>query len=290
MARKTFNDCKSGDELYLLDLSNNLELMVKKLDVKSYKYGRSSFTVRFRNAPDYAVHHCIGGRSRCNNLFTTEEEALMYKQLIEDGHPVFKNVSIGDIVFVVEDKTFELRRCPITIVEEHGFSIGIGNNSSLVRTEWEELNNKIRVNDWRNHMVYSLFLVEADARRCIREAERRRERVAVDKYMKKIENYDGKPIEHKDNLGAELHYGDTVAYIRRIGINGHPQLRKGIIVGESKTKITVFDEDEKKNGKPTGWQGRRIEESDGRHMLEPQSILLMKLAEVNKKSGFSFKH
>jgi len=288
MARKTFNDCKSGDELYLLDLSNNLEVMVKKLDVKSYSYGYSSFTIRFRNTPDFAVHHCIGGRSRCNNLFTTEEEALMYKQLIEDGHPVFMDVNLGEIVFVVEDKSCELKRAVISRIEGKTLGVSFDDMVSIVNISGEELNNKIRVDDWRNHMKYNLFLAEADARRCIRESERRREKAAVDKYMKKIENYDGKPIAHKDNLGAELHYGDTVAYIRRVGINGHPQLRKGIIVGESKTKITVFDEDEKKNGKPTGWQGRRIEESDGRHMLEPHSILLMKLVEFNKKSGFSF--
>ena len=85
-----------------------------------------------------------------------------------------------------------------------------------------------------------------------------------------------------------MHYGDTVVYIRRIGYNGHPELRKGKIVGESKTTIAIFDEDERKEGIPTGWLRERNKETDGKHYVQPQSVMLFKLTEVNTNSGFVF--
>ena len=147
------------------------------------------------------------------------------------------------------------------------------------------LENKLS-DRWRFTTTVRIFLNEKDAIKSIKDSERRKKKSATDKYLKSIENHDGKPISHTDNLGSALHYGDTVAYIRRVGINGHPELRKGVIVGEAKTTITVFDEDEKKNGKPGRWRRDANEESLGKHSLQPQSVLLFKLAEVNERSGF----
>ena len=139
-----------------------------------------------------------------------------------------------------------------------------------------------------NRVDYKIFLDEKDAVKYINDSVKRQKKNATDKYLKSIENYDGKPIALKDNAGSDLHYGDTVVYIRRIGYNGHPELRKGKIVGESKTTIAIFDEDERKEGIPTGWLRERNKETDGKHYVQPQSVMLFKLTEVNTNSGFVF--
>ena len=107
------------------------------------------------------------------------------------------------------------------------------------------------------------------------------------KYIKSLENHDGKPLILKDNAGNDLHYGDTVVYIRRIGWSNSPELRIGKIVGETKAKINVLDEEEKANGKPNRY-GTAAVETCGEHLVDVRSVMLHKLAEVNTKSGFVF--
>lgn len=90
---------------------------------------------------------------------------------------------------------------------------------------------------------------------------------------------EGTPIRHTDNKDSELHYGDTVAYVRK-DYWGHTDISYGVIVGDSEKKIKIFDQEEyefikaKKKEKDI-WSGKH---NDGVHMLEPANILLMKLA------------
>ena len=287
MAKKTFEECKKGDTMYLLDLENNLEVKkVKLYEIVSW-YGEESYEFRFGGGN--TVRGCIKARSRCKNLFTTEEEALAFKDSVEKGEKVFYTVKKGDSVYIVFSGENEVVKATFANdyplkdylkVSLNGKLISVGSNYGS-----EALENKLS-DRWHFTTTVRIFLNEKDAIKSIKDSERRKKKSATDKYLKSLENHDGKPISHTDNLGSALHYGDTVAYIRRVGINGHPELRKGVIVGEAKTTITVFDEDEKKNGKPGRWRRDANEESFGKHSLQPQSVLLFKLAEVNEKSGF----
>lgn len=287
MARKTFEECKKGDTMYLLDLENNLEIKKVKLDRIVKWYGEETYEFELSNKDN--VRGCVKARSRCKNLFTTEEEALAFKASVEKGEKVFYTVKEGDTAYIVFNGENEVKKATFVnnysikdylimsfggkVIQVGGCHGGCALENKL--SEYWTYSDKVRV-----------YLNEKDAIKSIKDAERRQKKSATDKYLKSIENHDGKPISHHDNLGSELHYGDTVAYIRRIGIHGHPELRKGVIVGEAKTTITVFDEDEKKNGKPGIWRREPNEESHGKHSLQPQSVLLFKLAEVNEKSGF----
>lgn len=287
MAKKTFEECKKGDTLYLLDLENNLEVKKVTLEKKLKWYTEESYTFGFESGD--SVYGCIKSKSRNKNLFTTEEEALTFKDSVEKGEKVFYAVKKGDTAYIVFNGENEVKKAtfvnnyPIKDYLKMSFGgkvIQVGGCHGGCALE-----NKLSEN-WTYSDKVRIYLNEKDAIKSIKDSERRKKKSATDKYIKSLENHDGKPISHTDNLGSALHYGDTVAYIRRVGINGHPELRKGVIVGEAKTTITVFDEDEKKNGKPGMWRREPNEESHGKHSLQPQSVLLFKLADVNEKSGF----
>lgn len=286
MAKKTFEECKKGDTMYLLDPVNGLEIKKVILERKIFWYGEESFDCEIKGD---TIRGCIKARTRCQNLFTTEEEALAFKASIKNGEKVFYTVKTGDIAYIIFDGESTVKKG--IFVEDfspkHYIKISydgtiyeLGSNCGR-----NALDNKLH-EDLNWHYKVRLYVNEKDAIKSAKESERRKKKNATDKYLKSLKNHDGKPISHTDNLGSELHYGDTVAYIRRVGINGHPELRKGVIVGEAKTTITVFDEDEKKNGKPGMWRREPNEESHGKHSLQPQSVLLFKLAEVNENSGF----
>jgi uncharacterized Zn ribbon protein len=286
MAKKTFNDCNKGDTLYLLNASN-LEIKKVTLVGTSRWYGYASFTMEFK---EIDISGCIGGRSRNNGLFTTEEEALSFKNELEKGKKVFCKLKKGDTVYVIVKGENEVKKVTVDLVDKSTFIVNVGEikfNTHFVGIEFED---KTTNYTWYNHemMYISIYLNEKDALKAIRESARRQKKRATDQYLKSIENYDGKPIALKDNAGSDLHYGDTVVYIRRVGFHGHPELRKGVIVGESKTTITVLDESEKKDGMPTGWRGETNKDSNGKHSVQPQSVMLFKAAEVNTKSGFVF--
>jgi len=287
MAKKTFEDCKKGDTMYLLDLENNLEVKKVTLEKKLKWYTEESYTFGFESGD--SVYGCIKSKSRSKNLFTTEEEALTFKDSVENGEKVFYTVKKGDTAYIVFNGENEVKKAtfvnnyPIKDYLKMSFGgkvIQVGGCHGGCALE-----NKLSEN-WTYSDKVRIYLNEKDAIKSIKDSERRKKKSATDKYLKLIENHDGKPISHTDNLGSALHYGDTVAYIRKTGYNAHPEIRKGVVVGESKTTITIVDEDEKKNGKPTGWRREPNKESDGKHSLQPQSVLLFKLAEVNEKSGF----
>ena len=287
MARKTFEECKKGDTMYLLDLENNLEVKKAKLDRIVKWYGEETYEFELSNK--YSVRGCVKARSKCKNLFTTEEEALAFKDSVEKGEKVFYTVKKGDTAYIVFNGENEVKKAtfvnnyPIKDYLKMSFGgkvIQVGGCHGGCALE-----NKLSEN-WTYSDKVRVYLNEKDAIKSIKDSERRKKKSATDKYLKSLENHDGKPISHHDNLGSELHYGDTVAYIRKTGYNAHPEIRKGVVIGESRTTITIFDEDEKKNGKPAGWRRDANEESRGKHSLQPQSVLLFKLAEVNEKSGF----
>lgn len=287
MAKKTFEDCKKGDTMYLLDLENNLEVKKVKLDRIVKWYGEETYEFELSNK--YNVRGCVKARSRCRNLFTTEEEALTFKDSVEKGEKVFYTVKKGDSVYIVFSGENEVVKSTFANdyalddylkVNFDGKVVAVGRNYGN-----DALENKLS-DRWRFTTTARIFLNEKDAIKSIKDSERRKKKSATDKYLKSLENHDGKPISHTDNLGSALHYGDTVAYIRKTGYNAHPEIRKGVVVGESKTTITIVDEDEKKDGKPTGWRREPNKVSDCKHSLQPQSVLLFKLAEVNKRSGF----
>ena len=90
---------------------------------------------------------------------------------------------------------------------------------------------------------------------------------------------EGTPIRHHDNKDNELHYGDTVAYVRK-DYWGHTDISYGVIVGDSAKKIKIFDQEEHEyvkaqKEKRNAWTDK---DNAGVHILEGVNILLVKLA------------
>jgi len=312
-----------GDIFYWLDKDNNFEL--KQGVIKEnwqYSYGGSSMSysldvegtngyincgLRQRNIErnTAAVFNMIkhfsykGRRSHYGLFFTTEEEALEWQAKLREGK-MFAGLKKGDKIYCVSDiYTEEPHEATLIEIKNHNgnadeYELDFGEDGVVFigTSIYEDRTNEQLDAFFYTYMAklghyVKLFLNRDDAVKFIAEYKKRKKKSATDKYIKQIENHDGKPIEHKDNLGNELHYGDTVAYIRRTGCNSHPEIRTGVIVGESKTKITVLDKDEKEKGIPVGW-GDGTKQTDGKHSVENQSIMLISVAEVNKKSNFTF--
>ena len=287
MANRKFKDCQQGDTLYLLDLNDNLNIKEVVLERESKWYHRASYDMVFKGG--ISVSGCIDGRSRNQNLFTTLKEATEFKESIDNGkYKPFFTAQKGDFIYIVIDGSDEVKKTVITQKDEYLHFI-LGKERSIYMGS-DELENKVSGHYYGNgykRVTYKVFLSEADAEKSIKEADKRQKKNATMKYIKSLENHDGKPLLLKDNAGNELHYGDTVVYIRRIGWSNSPELRIGKIVGETKAKINVLDEEEKANGKPKRY-GPGTEETCGKHLVDVRSIMLHKLAEVNTKSGFVF--
>ena len=272
-----------------------------------YHYGASDKNREF--APYLIKFELRGSRSHGGLFFTSREEAEKWQAKLRNNE-CFVSLKKGDKIYVVENGV-NIYEVEVNSIEEiydgadsnywnhHKFVIKTKDNGSikLNNTRYEDkasdmLDSKfypsLKLNGEECYEGIRLFMKKSEAEKAVADTAKRKQKSATVKYIKKMENHDGKPIAHHDNLGRELHYGDTVAYIRRTGYNAHPDIRMGVIVSESKTKITVLDDDEKKNGKPAGWRGDRIEETDGKHSVEPQSVLLMELVKVDKTSSYTF--
>ena len=288
MANKKFKDCQQGDTLYLLDLNNNLNIKEVVLERERKWYRRASYDMIFKG--DIRVSDCIDGRSRNQNLFTTLKEATEFKESIDNGkYKPFYTAKKGDFIYVVIDGSDEIKKTVVTKKGEYLYFILNDKEHSVYMNSYE-MENKVSsyyYAEGGKHISYKVFLSEADAEKSIKEAEKRQKKNATMKYIKSLENHDGKPLILKDNAGNDLHYGDTVVYIRRIGWSNSPELRIGKIIGETKAKINVLDEEEKANGKPNRY-GTAAVETCGEHLVDVRSVMLHKLAEVNTKSGFVF--
>ena len=287
MANRKFKDCQQGDTLYLLDLNDNLNIKEAVLERKSKWYHRASYDMIFKGG--IIVSDCIDGRSRNKNLFTTLKEATEFKESIDSGkHKIFYTAKKGDFIYIVIDGSDEVKK---TVITQNGEYLRfILDKERSIYISSREMENKVSNYFYagdHKHVAYKAFLSEADAEKNIKETDKRQKKNATMKYIKSLENHDGKPLLLKDNAGNDLHYGDTVVYIRRIGWSNSPELRIGKIVGETKAKINVLDEEEKANGKPKRY-GPGAEETCGKHLVDVRSVMLHKLAEVNTKSGFVF--
>lgn len=287
MANRKFKDCQQGDTLYLLDLNNNLNIKEVVLERESKWYHRASYTMVFKGG--ISVSDCIDGRSRNKNLFTTLKEATEFKESIDNGkYKPFYAAKKGDFIYIVIDGSDEVKKTVITQNGEYlRFILDKERSIYMGSCEMENKVSSYFYTSDHKHVTYKVFLSEADAEKSIKEAEKRQKKNATMKYIKSLENHDGKPLLLKDNAGNDLHYGDTVVYIRRIGWSNSPELRIGKIIGETKAKINVLDEDEKANGKPNRY-GTAAVETCGEHLVDVRSVMLHKLAEVNTKSGFVF--
>ena len=286
MANRKFKDCQQGDTLYLLDLNDNLNIKEVVLERVSKWYHRASYTMVFKGG--ISVSDCIDGRSRNKNLFTTLKEAIEFKESIDNGkYKPFFAAKKGDFIYIIIDGSDEVKKTVI-IQNDKYLRFVLGKEFTLYMNSYE-LENKVSSYYYEGgkRVSYKVFLSEADAENSIKEADKRQKKNATMKYIKSLENHDGKPLILKDNAGNDLHYGDTVVYIRRIGWSNSPELRIGKIIGETKTKINVFDEEEKANGKPNRY-GTAAVETCGEHLVDVRSVMLHKLAEVNTKSGFVF--
>ena len=296
----------TGDIFYMIDEKNNFEIIpvVLKERTKVYTRRMIRYSKYINDTKSFipGAYHSVekrynssnvlakiesfeykGNRSHIGRFFTTEEEAKVWQKKFRE-FKVFKLLKKGDIVYCVHSETQDK---PDQLVfdgiqpyrDERGiFHILFGDNGYITvgETIWED-----KLSDQLDPTFYDyslegydnvkLFVNEKDALKCIAETAQRKKKNATDKYIKSIENHDGKPISFSDKLGKPLHYGDTVAYAVSGG-SSYPYLSFGKITGETKTRVNVED----------------IQVKDEKHCVASCCLLLIKEAEVNVNSGYSF--
>lgn len=305
---------KDGDTLYMLDSKNNyeiVELIAKRVSINhggaaSIKACLASDKVNMKDYIPYCygsgdekykkhlITFCVrGNRSRSGLFFTTIKEATEWQAKLRNGE-CFISLKPGDTVYLVVNGKYLLEKKVAGVGEANPDDGGWYGNTKFVLTIEDlgsALLNNLRFEDKAsrlldmNYYTYQMnlkkdyghgcdikiFMKKSDAEKSISDIAKRKQKSATVKYLKEIENHDGKPISFTDKKGKQLHYGDRVAYAVSGGY-----ISFGIVKGESKTKVSILDEDKGHDGK------------DVKHSVYPTSVLLVKEAEFNTNSGYSF--
>lgn len=303
-----------GDTIYMLDKANNYEIVElitmsaqinyrnivrvnavrsenidKVKDYIPYYYGTNkyeSYSIKFE---------ARGNRSHYGLFFTDIKEAEKYQKQIREGLAFICLKQGSPVYLVIGGK--ELMACEVNSIRESKESSGheqfLLDLKGLGVAIFDQMRYEERATGlletyfytYRLELPYKqrngvkFFIRKEDAEKSIKEVEQRKKKSATSKYIQKLENYDGKPISHTDKQGKQLHYGDRVAYAVSGG-SSYPRISFGIVNGESKERVSIVDETP-----ITMRDGKTIED---KHSVSPRCILLIKEAEFNEKSGYSF--
>ena len=302
-----------GDTIYMLDKSNNYEIveLVTMSAQRNYRNIVKINAVKAENidkVKDYIPYYydtknygsylikfdARGNRSHYGLFFTDIKEAEKYQKQIREGL-AFICLKKGDPIYLVLGGK-ELMACEVNSIREGKESSGheqfLLDLKGLGVAIFDQMRYEERATDLLETYFYTykldtpykfdgikFFIRKEDAEKCIKETEQRKKKSATSKYIQKLENHDGKPISHTDKRGKQLHYGDRVAYAVSGG-SSYPHISFGIVNGESKERVSIVDETP-----ITMRDGKTIEE---KHSVSPRCILLVKEAEFNEKSGYSF--
>lgn len=237
--------------------------------------------------------HALYNKSVYGLLATNMNDAIDRLQKINDGR-YFGALKKGDKLYIVDKEGGQVIEDTVESIQYNNtwhngwlrFSITTKHYSfDCHKSEFEE-----------NASVYSdpTFYVNIGSKLASKKTSIHMDKAVAEKVLREYLNSkknaikksaenpkipEGTPIRHTDNKDSELHYGDTVAYVRK-DYWGHTDISYGVIVGDSEKKIKIFDQEEyefikaKKKDKNI-WTNK---ENAGVHMLEPVNILLMKLA------------
>ena len=297
-----------GDNIYAIDTDNNFEI-VNAICKKIYHYYRSRCEVWYclESEAEKFKNYCPGGSynekmpngmrlatgksNRTHNglLFTDLDEAEEYQAKMREGKTFFQ-LKKGDTVYAVGGNASEVKKLTVSKTEtreeydkEYFFIFFKGGGHVQMRhLRYEDkagilLDYDMYFSDidgldrWGKGAGNTYFFVnENDAAKLLSDRVKRQKKSATDKYIKKMENYDGKPIKHHDSNDNALHYGDKVAYAVSGGSNS-PFVSLGKIVGETEQKIKI--EDVAKKDEPN-------------HNVSPYSVILVEAAKTNVNSGF----
>ena len=302
----------TGDTLYYIDINNNFEIVnvickyicnrwrnqceifvCFEKDAEKYKdYVPAAHSLKAENAPkDFIVSTGKSNRSHNGLLFTDFKEAQEYQAKLRQGKAFFQ-LKAGDTVYAVSGDASEVAKLTIKKIAisretyEKFDSLCIyfegKGDITLGHTRYEDkagdlLDDRFYCHDlngfrrWDSGNSY-FFTSEEDANKLLSDRAKRKQKSATVKYIKQMENYDGKPIKHHDSNNNDLHYGDKVAYAVSGG-SSSPFVSIGKVIGETEQKVTIQDTAKK---------------DEQNHNVYPCSVILIEAAKTNVKSGFSF--
>ena len=299
----------TGDIFYMLDKDNNFAIVpvVAKRNLKYVGYNAGTiiyYTSNIEGSKKYVPEYYgddsklksfkfKGKRSHSGLFFTTEDEAKEWQKKIADGK-VFATLKKGDKVYMAASETekpIELTVSNVTFAkdgsDENNVYFGNDGFIRIGETIWEDKTSdqidthfylyKLSEELYNNYNNHRFYINEKDALTSISDAKKRKKKNATDKYIKSLENHDGKPIKHHDSAGKELHYGDKIAYAVARD-SSSPFVSIGKIVGETEQKITVEDISGKND-----WRTKE------KRNVTPYSTFLLEEAKLNVNSGFVFK-
>jgi hypothetical protein len=301
-----------GDVLFEIDLENrkinkcNAKYVVKdRHGMLEIRYCDAAINRDFK--PTYDTFYGRGlpkGMKLCHVLYnksvygllaTNMNDALDRFQKINDGH-YFGALKKGDKLYIVDKEGGQVIEDTVESIQYNNNWYNDGGHFNIItkhyrfncyNSEFEENASAysdpsfyISMGKKLDEKKTSIHLDKAVAEKVLREYLNNRKNVKK-KNDEKPKIPEGTPIRHTDNKDNELHYGDTVAYVRK-DYWGHTDISYGVIVGDSEKKIKIYDQEEykaaeeKRKKKQALWNYEK--NNDGTHMLEPVNVLLMKLA------------
>ena len=292
MAKK-FKDLHE-DKIFMLDKNNNFEIVEILVKGVSHDWRRGIIRIAACKMSDYEAQKCLfefftrGNRTHSGLFFTNIEEAEKYQKQLRNGVGL-AFLKSGDKVYLTVDneiKEEEVVKTFFTDETYHSyFNIELKNIGTIF---FESMAYEERATELLDTGFYTyeldkkyrgknvkIFVNKSDAEKSIKDSLSRKQKSATVKYIRDIENHDGKPISFCDKKGKQLHYGDKVAYAVSRG-NSAPFISFGIIKSESKTRITVIDEE------------KDFFNKEIKHLVSPGCLLLIEEAKVNSSSGYSF--
>ena len=301
-----------GDALFEIDFENkkintcNAKYVVKdRHGILKIRYCDSSINRNFK--PTYDTFYGRGlprGMKYCKVMYnksvygliaTNMNDAIDRLQKINDNH-YFGALKKGDTLYIVDKEGERIIEDKVkgTHLNNRYYNDGEHFNIETTKYIFDCYNSRFEENASKfsdcgfyvskgklDDKKTSIHMDKAVAEKVLREYLNSRKNVEKKK-AEKPKIPEGTPIRHKDNKDRDLHYGDTVAYVRK-DYWGHTDISYGVIVGDSEKKIKVFDKQEfdeaqKKKDKERPWAEKCV---DGVHILDFVNVLLVKEAVSN---------
>ena len=204
-------------------------------------------------------------RNSSGLFFLKLEDAINHLNDINNGK-YFGSLSDGDVIYFCDKAQGCISEIKVNKVGENPLDF-------YINAEKDDRNGKILMCDsfyeknasyFTDCHFYTYKFIGGDFKKYSFHIDKKDAEKALNAYLKSVassikkkekkkeENPIGKPLQLKDNKGHELKIGDRVVYVRK-SYYGHTDLSFAVILGETPTKIKLFDEEEKCSERRTRW-------------------------------------
>ncbi len=252
MAKKTFKDLQSGDNVYEV-VKNNTEIVTHKVE-KTCRYYGGGGNFNLEDKSYFRIHSLNQNRVK-GKYFLNEEDAKFFIDWVKTAK-TFGKLEVGDTIYcITENNTIEevvigdisdrdkyqngeLYRYFYDQAKKHIFTTKYGLTYDKILKEYDETESSF---DYYCHYL-RIFINKSDAEKDVIARAKRQKKATFDKEMNIKPN--GFLLTKKDRFGNDLHVGDKVHYIYSYPKPGFAKttlytINEGVVTDETKETISV---------------------------------------------------